>query len=165
MSVNKKEIPAYEPERGYSAIDEYVNIDLPPEAVKAEYVTIVKSTLVDPRKVFFYALLFAFLGGLVGLVGGIAIAKPVLQKIEGIQGPVGPAGPQGEQGERGMQGVQGDKGLTGDTGLQGPAGKEGTVQNLSSIPGWPANCASPTVKTITIPVNGADTNIQALVCN
>lgn len=145
----------------------YSQVEVPAEFFKPEYVTVVKSTLLDPKKVFFYALLFAFLGGLVGLIGGIAVAKPVMQRIEGIQGPVGPVGPQGEQGERGPagpQGVKGDKGNTGDTGLQGPAGQDGVVSSLSAVPGWPANCASPSVKTVTVQINGADTNIQALVC-
>lgn len=160
--------PLYKSELGFSAMNEEDNNNVPvyvPEgALKGDYVTVVKSTLIDPKKVFFFALLFSFLGAASGMAGGIALAKPVLQKIEGIQGPVGPQGEQGIQGEPGPQGVKGDKGNTGDTGPAGPQGKTGVVESLDGIPGWPANCASPSVKTVTIQIDGADSNIQVLSC-
>lgn len=155
--------PEYEPKQGFSEVDkskqEHIVYSSP------EYITVVKSTLISPQKVFFFALLLAFLGAAAGMAGGIALAKPVLQHIEGIQGPAGVQGEPGEQGERGEQGVKGDKGLTGDTGPAGPAGKDGSVSSLTSIPGWPAACSLPSVKTVTVPVNGIDTPLQVLTCN
>lgn len=162
------EEPTYKSELGFSAMpeedDKHVPVYIPEGALKGEYVTVLKSTLIDPKKVFFFALLFSFLGAAAGMAGGIALAKPVLQKIEGIQGPVGPQGEQGPVGEQGPQGIKGDKGNTGDTGPAGPQGKTGTVENLDSIPGWPANCLAPTVKTVTVQVDGADSSIQVLSC-
>lgn len=155
--------PEYEPEKSYSSVN---NEKSNSTAFNTpEYITVVKSTLISPQKVFFFALLLSFLGAAAGMAGGIALAKPVLQHIEGIQGPAGVQGEQGEQGVRGEQGVKGDKGLTGDTGPAGPAGKDGSVSSLTSIPGWPASCPSPSVKTIHIPISGVDTPLQILACN
>ena len=116
-------VPVYESELGFSAVEDERFIDgvpvvLPPDAIKAEYVTVVKSSLMDSKKLFFFALLFSFLGASAGIAGGIALAKPVLQHIEGLPGPQGPQGEPGPQG-----------------------------------------------KTVTVQVNGADSNIQALTCN
>lgn len=162
--------PVYESELGFSAVEDERFIDgvpvvLPPEAIKAEYVTVVKSSLMDSKKLFFFALMFAFLGAASGMAGGIALAKPVLQHIEGLPGPQGIQGEQGVAGEQGSQGIKGDKGNTGDTGLQGPAGPMGVVSSLDNIPGWPKNCDAPTVKTVTVQINGADSNIQVISCN
>ena len=163
-------IPTYEPSLGYSAVEEEdilygVPVIVPTDAFRGEYITVVKSTLIDPRKLFFFALLLAFLGAAAGMAGGIALAKPVLQHIEGIQGPVGPEGPQGVQGIQGEVGPEGSQGLTGDTGPAGPTGPTGTVTNISNIPGWPANCSSPSVKTVTVQLNGVSTPINTIVCN
>lgn len=160
--------PEYEPILSYSETrdDRFVDgvpVVLPHDAIKADYITVVKSSLIDPRKVFFFALLFSFLGAAAGMAGGIALAKPVLQHIEGLPGPQGVQGEQGPQGIQGV-GIKGDKGNTGDTGPAGPQGPAGVVSNLDSIPGWPASCASPTVKTVTVQINGADSNIQVLTC-
>lgn len=169
--------PAYEPPLGYSAIDDehavpvYESNDVYPDILhttkqmEQEYITVNRNAIIDPRKIFFFAILLAFLGATAGMAGGIALAKPVLQRIEGIQGPPGPQGIQGERGEQGSTGPQGLQGLTGETGPAGPAGPQGTVTSLSSIPGWPSNCSSPSVKTVTVQINGTNTPINAITCN
>ena len=150
------EVPQYEFQQVYLGSNNT-------EPVDKNKVLVDRYAIIDPKKLFFFALLLAFMGAAAGMAGGIALAKPVLQHIEGLPGPVGPAGPQGPQGEAGV-GIKGDKGNTGDTGPAGPVGATGTVTSLDSIPGWPSGCTSPSVKTVTVQVNGVDTPISVLTC-
>lgn len=172
MSTHKNN---YKPEEAFSKASTEPYYGLPsangtkhtPVKNDSETITVHKNALLDPKKLFFIALLMAFLGSFAGIAGGLFLAKPVLQKIEGTQGPQGeqgPTGEQGPQGEQGSQGLKGDKGAKGDKGDAGPQGPEGKVTNLNSIPGWPSNCANPTVKSVTIPINDVDTPINIIVC-
>ena len=164
----------YEPDKAFSASHDSLYQPMPSAASTPkpavqnnnnDMVRVSKYALMDPKKLFFIALLMAFLGAGAGLAGGLALAKPVLQKIEGIQGPQGEQGLQGEQGPKGEQGSQGPKGDKGAQGDKGDKGDPGTVTNINKIPGWPADCGNPTVKSITIPINNLDTPINVIACD
>lgn len=89
------------------------------------------------------ALVAALLGGVVGTVVTLQVAK---------QGPVGATGEQGPQGEPGKNGVgvpgpQGPPGTGGPSGPPGPPGPQGdTNVSLSDISGWPSDCPFPRVR-------------------
>lgn len=126
-------------------------------------------------------MIIAVLAGGVGAIASLAIAKPIINKIQGEKGDAGASaydiavanGFEGNEtdwlnslvGEKGDKGNTGLTGNTGDTGPAGSAGKDGIVSNLSSIPGWPAGCNSPKIVSITVPVNGLDTQMSVLSCN
>jgi hypothetical protein len=57
---------------------------------------------------------------------------------------------KGDKGNPGLIGVQGLQGLQGEKGEKGEPGAEAKIQNLTSIPGWPANCSNPKFTQIQI---------------
>lgn len=144
-------------------------------------------TPMNPIAIVSIAVIAAILGGGIGAISTLVMAKPIINKIEGEKGETGPAGAsaydiavsegfegterewlaslEGPRGKTGNNGDTGPAGPTGATGAQGVAGKDGKVTDLSSIPGWPSGCNSPKITSITVPVNGVDTPLSVLSCN
>ena len=151
----------------------------------------------ETKKLLTIALGAALVGGLIGGGAFYGIAAATIPLEAGPQGVQGERGPQGATGLEGKDGkpatikigkvttLSPDKDATvtnsgtgsnavfdfgipqGKTGDAGPQGKPGVVNNVSSIPGWPDNCAKPTVETVR--VNGSmpgqsDYDIMVLSC-
>lgn len=160
-----------------------INTTARPKTVEEE----LGFTPMNPVSIVAIAAIAAILGGGVGAISTLVMAKPIINKIEGEKGDTGPAGAsaydiavaegyQGDEqawlksleGPRGKTGNNGDTGPVGPTGaqgVQGIPGKDGKVTDLSSIPGWPLGCNSPKIVSITVPVNGVDTPVNVLSCN
>lgn len=131
----------------------------------------------SPTSIIAIAVICAILGGGIGAIASLIIAKPIINKIEGEKGDTGLSAYQiavnnGYNGSEqqwldslhGEKGDTGNTGNTGDTGLSGKDGRDGTVTSLSGIPGWPANCNSPKIISITVPIDNVDTPVNVLSC-
>lgn len=158
---------------------------IPVQGVNVSQATVEQPTettpVPSPWKLVTIAILISLLAGTTGAIVSLAVAKPIINKIQGEQGQAGLSayqvaienGYEGSEeqwiaslkGDKGSSGPQGLQGLTGSDGKNGTNGKDGVVANLSSIPGWPANCNTPQLKNITAQVNGVDTPLTVLACN
>lgn len=89
------------------------------------------------------ALASALLGGGVGAVVTLQVAKEGPQGIQGIAGPPGVRGPAGSPGAPGEPGITGARGPAGPRGLPGPPGPEGTIAgdlSTDDLSDWPWEC-------------------------
>lgn len=105
------------------------------------------------------AIASALMGGAIGSLVTLEVAKEGPAGQAGAPGPQGPKGdtgepgPVGPRGSTGPQGATGPAGPRGATGLQGPAGDTTTSTArlyISDIYDWPYNCRWPKAEDITV---------------